>query len=95
MNYYVYMLASGKHGTLYIGVTRDILKRGYQHKTKATKGFTARYGVDKLVWFEVYDDPTTAITREKELKKWRRDWKVRLIEEENPNWLDLYPGLAG
>ena len=95
MNYYVYMLASGKHGTLYIGVTRDILKRGYQHKTKAVDGFTERYGVDKLVWFEVYDDPTTAITREKELKKWRRDWKIRLIEEENPNWLDLYPGLAG
>jgi putative endonuclease len=83
------MLASGKHGTLYIGVTRDILKRGYQHKTKAVKGLTARYGVDKLVWFEVYDDPTTAITREKELKKWRRDWKIRLIEEGNPSWLDL------
>jgi putative endonuclease len=62
----------------------------YQHKTKAIPGFTSRYGVDRLVWFESYDDPTTAITREKELKKWRRAWKIRLIEESNPNWRDLY-----
>lgn len=76
-------------------MTKDLLRRGYQHRTKAVDGFTARYGVDKLVWFEVYDDPITAISREKELKKWRRDWKIRLIEEENPEWMDLYPGLSG
>ena len=80
MAYYVYLLASEKHGTLYLGVTRDIVRRGYEHRTKAVDGFTSRYGVDKLVWFEVYDDIATAIAREKELKKWRREWKIRLIE---------------
>jgi len=84
MAYYVYLLASGKHGTLCLGVTKDIVRRGYEHRTKAIDGFTTRYGVDKLVWFEIYDDVATAIAREKELKKWRRDWKIRLIEEENP-----------
>ncbi|MEY9127963.1 GIY-YIG nuclease family protein [Bradyrhizobium yuanmingense] len=92
MAYYVYILASKKHGTLYIGVTNDLVRRVHQHKTKATPGFTTKYGVDKLVLFEIYDDPATAIAREKELKKWRRDWKTRLIEEQNPNWDDLYPG---
>lgn len=94
MTYYVYLLASKKHGTLYIGVTNDIVRRAYEHRTKAVDGFTKRYEVDKLVWFETYDDITHAITREKELKKWRRDWKIRLIEEENPNWTDLYPSIA-
>jgi len=94
MAYYVYLLASKKHGTLYLGVTNDIVRRGYEHRTKAVHGFTKRYGVNKLVWFEIYDDAITAITREKELKKWRRDWKIRLIEEENPGWVDLYPGIA-
>jgi putative endonuclease len=93
MAYYVYLLASKKHGTLYLGVTNDIVRRVYEHRTKAVAGFTARYGIDKLVWFEIYDDPLTAIAREKELKKWRRDWKIRLIEEENPGWVDLYPGI--
>ena len=88
--YFVYMLASGKHGTLYIGVTNDLIRRVYQHKNKLTKGFTARYKVDMLVWYEAYDDPVSAITREKELKKWRRDWKINLIERDNPNWDDLY-----
>jgi len=88
------MLASRKHGTLYIGVTRDLIRRVYEHKTKVVRGFTAKYGVDRLVWYEIYDDPTNAITREKELKKWRRDWKIRLIEESNPDWADLYPGIA-
>ena len=95
MAQYVYMLASGKHGTLYLGVTNDLVRRTYEHKSKAVDGFSKRYDVDKLVWFEVYDDPTSAISREKELKKWRRDWKVRLIEESNPNWDDLYPGIVG
>ena len=91
---YVYLLASKKHGTLYPGVTNDIVRRGYEHRTKAAGGFTARYGVDKLVWFEICDDVSTAIAREKEIKKWRRDWKVRLIEEQNPEWVDLYPGIS-
>jgi putative endonuclease len=87
--YYVYLLASRKHGTLYLGVTRDLIRRVYQHKAKAAPSFTARYGVDRLVWFECYDDVMSAIAREKEIKKWRRAWKVRLIEENNPEWLDL------
>jgi putative endonuclease len=94
MAYYVYLLASKKHGTLYLGVTKDIVRRVYEHKTKAVPGFTSRYGVSQLVWFEIYDDPLTAIAREKELKKWRRDWKIRLIEEQNPEWVDLYPGIS-
>lgn len=94
MAYYVYLLASEKYGTLYLGVTNDIVRRVYEHKSKAVAGFTKRYAVDKLVWFEIYDDPTSAIAREKELKKWRRDWKIRLIEESNPQWIDLYPQLA-
>ena len=94
MAYYVYLLASKKHGTLYLGVTNDIGRRVYEHREKMIKGFTSRYGVDKLVWFEIYDDVITAIAREKELKKWRRDWKIRLIEEKNPEWVDLYPGIS-
>jgi putative endonuclease len=70
------------------------VQRGYEHRTKAIDGFTTRYGVDKLVWFEIYDDIATAIAREKELKKWRRDSKIRLIEEQNPGWVDLYPGIS-
>jgi putative endonuclease len=92
--YYVYLLASRKYGTLYLGVTNDLVRRVYQHKNKITRGFASRYGVDRLVWYECYDDPITAITREKELKKWRRDWKIRLIEEANPDWLDLYDGIT-
>ena len=94
MPYYVYLLASDRNGTLYLGVTNDIVRRVYEHKSKAVAGFTKRYAVDKLVWFEVYDDPTNAITREKELKKWRRSWKIRLIEELNPHWIDLYPQVS-
>jgi len=75
-------------------VTRDIVRRSSEHRTKAVDGFTSRYGVDKLVWFEIYDDAATAIAREKELKKWRRDWKIRLIEEQNPGWVDLYPSIS-
>jgi len=73
-----------------LGVTSDLIRRVYQHKNKLLGGFTARYGIARLVWFECYDDPTSAITREKEIKKWRRDWKIRLIEETNPDWCDLY-----
>jgi putative endonuclease len=94
LTYCVYLLASGKHGTLYLGITRDLVRRVYEHKNKLTGGFTAKYGVDRLVWFEGYDDPTSAITREKALKKWRRDWKIRLIEQDNPDWGDLYSSLS-
>ena len=94
MNYYVYLLASRKHGTLYLGVTNDLVRRVYEHKMKAVPGFTSRYGVDRLVWFECHEDPTSAIEREKDIKKWRRDWKIRLIEESNPEWIDLYEGIA-
>jgi putative endonuclease len=93
--FYVYLLASQRNGTLYLGVTRDLIRRTYQHRTKATPGFTSRYGVQRLVWFETYDDPTTAISREKEIKKWRRAWKLQLIEESNPQWLDRYDEITG
>ncbi|HEX5508311.1 MAG TPA: GIY-YIG nuclease family protein [Pseudolabrys sp.] len=92
--YYVYLLASGKHGTLYLGVTDDLVRRNYEHRNKIVRGFTARYGVVRLVWFETYDGPTTAIAREKEIKKWRRNWKIRLIEEDNPDWSDLYSSIT-
>lgn len=93
--YHVYILASGKHGTLYVGITSDLIRRTHQHKEKLIPGFTARYGIDRLVWFETHDDPATAITREKEIKKWRRDWKIELIERDNPDWLDLYSVITG
>jgi putative endonuclease len=93
--YYVYLLASGKHGTLYLGVTNDLVRRVYEHKNKLMPSFTSRYGIDRLVWFECYEDPRSAIAREKELKKWRRDWKISLIERDNLDWRDLYPAITG
>ena len=90
MTYHVYMLASRRHGTLYLGVTNNLPRRVHQHRTKDVKGFTAKYGVMRLVWYEVYEQITEAIAREKQLKKWHRDWKIRLIEEMNPEWEDLY-----
>jgi putative endonuclease len=92
--FYVYLLASRRHGTLYLGVTNNLVRRVYEHKTKAVPGFTKRYNVDRLVWFEIHDEILSAIEREKKLKKWKRDWKIRLIEESNPNWVDLYEGIA-
>jgi len=92
--FYVYLLASRKEGTLYLGVTKDLVRRTYQHREKLLPGFTSRYDVRRLVWFEVYDDPTTAIVREKQIKKWRRAWKIDLIETENPEWKDLYPEIT-
>jgi putative endonuclease len=92
--YYVYLMATRKHGTLYVGVTNNLVRRGYHHRTNAVRGFTSRYHVHQLVWFETYDDPLTAIAREKEIKKWRRDWKVNLIERTNPEWFDLYESIA-
>ena len=93
-HFYVYILASRVGGTLYIGVTNDLVRRVHEHKTKAAEGFTEKYGVNRLVHFEQFDDIENAIRREKRLKKWNRDWKIRLIEENNPNWDDLYPSIA-
>jgi putative endonuclease len=92
--YYVHLTASKKHGTLYLGVTNNLVRRIHEHKTKIVPGFTAQYNVVRLVWFESYDDPTNAIAREKDIKKWRRDWKIRLIEEDNPEWSDLYASIT-
>lgn len=83
MPYHVYMLASRRHGTLYLGVTNDLARRVHAHRTEQTPGFTATYGVTRLVWYEPYDRIVEAIDREKALKKWRRDWKIRLIEDFN------------
>ena len=91
--YFVYLLTNRKHGTLYLGVTNDLVRRVHEHKNKVARGFSARYDLKKLVWYEAYDDPTNAISREKELKKWRRSWKIRLIEEDNPDWSDLYASI--
>ncbi|MCW6531569.1 GIY-YIG nuclease family protein [Sphingomonas sp. MMSM20] len=90
----VYILASGRHGTLYIGVTSNLMARLVQHRDGLIEGFTTRYGVARLVWFQMADTMEAAIRREKQLKKWNRDWKLRLIEETNPNWIDLAVGLG-
>jgi putative endonuclease len=87
----VYMMASGQHGTIYIGVTSDLLGRVAQHREGVIDGFTKRYGVKRLVWFELHDSIAVAIQREKSLKKYKREWKVTLIERENPKWADLFP----
>ena len=87
--YWVYMLASAKNGTLYIGVTSDLLKRAAEHKQGLIAGFTKEYGVHSLVWFEPTGDVESAIRREKQMKKWKRAWKIELIEKENPGWHDL------
>ncbi len=88
--YYVYILASRPNGTLYVGVTNDLIKRVWQHKQNLIEGFTNRYQVHQLVYFETASDVTVAIQREKQVKKWTREWKVRLIERTNPDWKDLY-----
>ena len=90
---YVYILASKPNGTLYIGVTSNAVARVWQHREKLVKGFTEKYTVDRLVWFESCDSIVGAIAREKQLKKWNRDWKIRLIVDANPDWNDLYPTL--
>jgi putative endonuclease len=89
-NYYVYILASKKNGTLYIGVTSNLIKRIYEHKNNLIDGFTKKYDVHRLVHFEMTSDIHSAITREKQLKKWKRAWKIHLIEKHNPEWRDLY-----
>jgi putative endonuclease len=94
MAYYVYILASRRDGTIYVGITNDLVRRVYEHRIKAVPGFTAKYNITRLVWFEIYDDPISAISREKELKKWKRAWKVQLIEKDNPDWNDLYDSIC-
>jgi putative endonuclease len=94
-SFYVYILASSIGGTLYVGVTNDLIRRVTEHRLNKVKSFTQKYGVHRLVYFEQFDDVKNAIRREKGLKKWNRAWKVRLIEEFNPNWDDLYVGLTG
>ena len=89
-SYYVYILASRKSGTLYIGVTNDLVRRAYDHKSNVIQGFTEKYGVHNLVYYESYTDVRDALTREKRLKKWKRQWKIDLIESVNPDWRDLY-----
>ena len=90
----VYILASKRNGTLYIGVTSDLVKRVWHHKDDVAEGFTKKYGVHTLVYYEMHADMTEAIRREKQLKKWNRAWKIELIEKENPEWLDLWPTLT-
>ena len=92
-SYYVYMLASGMRGTLYIGVTNDLLRRVHEHKTSVTEGFTKQYGVKQLVWFDTTPDIEAAIAQEKRMKRWRRQWKIDLVERGNPTWRDLYDNL--
>lgn len=93
--YYVYMLASKPQGTLYVGVTNDLIRRVVEHRSGLVPGFTKKYGVTKLVWYERHGDIREAIAKEKRLKRWRRDWKRTLIETDNPHWADLYPALSG
>ena len=89
----VYILAGDRNGTLYVGVTSDLTKRVWEHKNDLVPGFTKRYGVHDLVWYELHDSMESAISREKAIKEWKRQWKLELIECENPVWKDLYFGL--
>jgi putative endonuclease len=91
--FYVYILASRRNGTLYIGMTDDIARRMLEHQEGALPGFTKKYGVKTLVWFEAYDSREDAFRRERQMKKWNRAWKLRLIEASNPDWHDLTPEL--
>jgi len=93
--FYVYILCSKRNGTLYTGVTSNLPKRIYEHKHNLVDGFTKKYGVHSLVWFERYESADEAITREKQIKKWNRKWKLELIEEKNPEWNDLYDSICG
>ena len=92
--FYVYLLASQRNGTLYTGVTSDLVKRVWEHREGVAESFTSEYGVKHLVWFEVHDNAISAITREKQLKKWNREWKINLIQQENPTWRDLYADIT-
>jgi putative endonuclease len=91
--YYVYIMTNHKCGTLYVGITNNLIRRVSEHKEGTIKGFTKSYNLDKLVYFEDTNDVMSALTREKQIKKWRREWKIRLIEQSNPDWKDLYAEL--
>ncbi len=93
--YYIYILASRRNGTLYVGVTSDLIRRVFEHKNKLVAGFTSKYNVDKLVYFEEFGNIGQAIQREKRLKEWPRKWKLNLIEQDNPEWLDLFDEITG
>jgi putative endonuclease len=92
--YYVYILASQRNGTLYVGMTNDLVRRCYEHKHDMVDGFTKKYQVHILVYFEMHNDVSEALKREKQLKKWNRSWKIRLIEEKNPEWMELYDSIV-
>ena len=88
-SYYVYIMASRRNGTLYVGVTNNLARRVYEHKNNLVEGFTKKYGVHRLVYYEQYQDITSALQREKQMKKWNREWKINRIREQNPDWKDL------
>ena len=88
--FYVYILCSKRNGTLYTGVTSDLIKRVYEHKNNLVDGFTQKYNIHRLVWYEAHESAESAINREKQIKKWKRAWKLELIEKHNPQWNDLY-----
>lgn len=92
--FYVYILAKGRNSTFYVGVTSDIVKRVWEHKSGVADGFTKKHGIKTLVYYEIFADPENAIRREKRLKKWPREWKMRVIEAQNPDWLDLYEEIS-
>jgi len=92
-SYCVYILSSQRNGTLYIGVTNNLARRVWEHKNQKVDGFTKRYEVHHLVYYEIQESPESAITREKQIKKWNRLWKIRIIEEKNPEWKDLYQNI--
>ena len=92
--FFVYILASRRRGTLYVGVTSDLIKRAYEHRSGLIDGFSKRYGVHRLVYYEIAENAEAALTRERQIKKWNRVWKIKLIEEHNPEWEDLYYRLS-
>lgn len=92
--YYVYILTKARNSTFYVGMTSDLPKRIWEHKNEAADSFTKEHDIKTLVYYEIFDDPETAIRREKRLKKWNRAWKMKVIEEMNPNWRDLYNNIA-
>jgi len=94
MAYYVYIICNKRNGTLYTGVTSDLIKRVYEHKHKLVEGFAKQHAIDKLVWYEPHEDIHAAINREKLIKKWKREWKLELVDKSNPRWNDLYDNLT-
>ena len=91
--YFVYLITNKQYGTLYVGVTRDLVRRVYEHRGGFVEGFSKRHDLDRLVWYEAHGDVKEAIAREKLIKKWHRDWKINLIQADNPEWNDLYASI--